>query len=280
MSQALQNLLAGLKQDNSLKAWSLIITFFGDSIAPRGGAVSASTIQSAMALCGIGSGTVRTALSRLGKDGWVEREKSGRNSFYRLSNKGTQQSIEASANIYARPMNNGNDKHTLYLVVSESGQSLPTDARAASIVLKQNVYLISSTCRELTQLNPQHYIVAEVKNHSLPYWAETALLPESLASKYSQLCERATDICNSSIRSNADAMALRTILIHEWRRLRLRPGQINQTLCHTAQHKAHQIVARLYHELSPGADQWLQQNARGPDGPLQTSDIENEERFR
>ena len=94
-----------LRTGTPLKAWSVIITFFGDSIAPRGGAVSAPTIQTVMSALGIGAGTVRTALSRLAKDGWVTRQKIGRNSFYRLSDTGQAPFSVAAAVIYAGAQN-------------------------------------------------------------------------------------------------------------------------------------------------------------------------------
>ena len=52
----------------------------------------------------ISDGVVRTAMSRLATDGWLERNKVGRNSFYRLAEKGRTTFAEATRHIYvARP---------------------------------------------------------------------------------------------------------------------------------------------------------------------------------
>jgi phenylacetic acid degradation operon negative regulatory protein len=81
--------------------WSLLVTFFGDAVAPRGGRVALSVLQDAMALLNIEAGAVRTAMSRLAGDGWVEREREGRLSFYELSPKGRYAFDEATRRIYA-----------------------------------------------------------------------------------------------------------------------------------------------------------------------------------
>jgi len=96
MSKHLQSLTAQLHESGSLKVWSLIITFFGDSIVNRGGNVSANTVHTVLDRVDIGSGAVRTAFSRLASDGWVERQKRGRRSYYQLTEKGMRPFSEAA----------------------------------------------------------------------------------------------------------------------------------------------------------------------------------------
>ena len=81
----IEDLVGRLNSTKKLRVWSVIITFFGDAIVPRGGSVSAKTVQSLLGRMGIEAGAVRTAFSRLTSDGWVVREKIGRSSFFRLS---------------------------------------------------------------------------------------------------------------------------------------------------------------------------------------------------
>ena len=103
MSTSPLKLIEELQESGALKVWSLIITFFGDAVEPRGGIVAASTLQSVMEVMGVGSGAVRTACSRLAKDGWIVRQKQGRNSFYRLSDMGHAPFRKASQQIYTAP---------------------------------------------------------------------------------------------------------------------------------------------------------------------------------
>jgi len=71
---------------------------FGDAIVPRGGSVWLGTLLEFFGAIDIDSGVVRTAMSRLAADGWLEREKVGRNSFYRLMKQG-RQTFDAPPNI-------------------------------------------------------------------------------------------------------------------------------------------------------------------------------------
>src|SRR5260221_6094337 len=82
---------------------SIVITVFGDAIVPRGGSVWLGTLLEFFEALDIDSGVVRTAMSRLAADGWLERNKIGRNSFYRLANKGRQTFAPPTPHIYHPP---------------------------------------------------------------------------------------------------------------------------------------------------------------------------------
>ncbi len=97
---ALDRLLAEFKSRRPLRAGSLIVTVFGDAIAPRGGELWLGSLMDIMALFGVDGGLVRTALSRLVAEGWLERERAGRNSFYRLSPAGAAEFSAATQRIY------------------------------------------------------------------------------------------------------------------------------------------------------------------------------------
>src|SRR5215475_11102301 len=71
-----------------VRAWSLIVTLYGDAVVPRGGSLWLGSLVDIMARLRIDAGHVRTAMSRLTSDGWLERERIGRNSYYRLSKRG------------------------------------------------------------------------------------------------------------------------------------------------------------------------------------------------
>src|ERR1700748_1959449 len=85
--QPLARIIDQLKREPS-RTGSIIITMFGDAIVPRGGSVSLSTPLEFCETLDIDASVVRTAMSRLTADGWFERSKIGRNSFYRLVQKG------------------------------------------------------------------------------------------------------------------------------------------------------------------------------------------------
>ncbi len=99
MPQPLARIIDQLKREPS-RTGSIVITVFGDAIVPRGGSVWLGTLLEFFEAIDIDSGVVRTAMSRLAADGWLEREKVGRNSFYRLVKKGRQTFDAATKHIY------------------------------------------------------------------------------------------------------------------------------------------------------------------------------------
>ena len=85
----LSRIIGQFKREPS-RTGSLIITVLGDAIVPRGGSVWLGTLLRFFAMLDIDGGVVRTAMSRLAADGWLERDKVGRNSFYRLAGSGRE----------------------------------------------------------------------------------------------------------------------------------------------------------------------------------------------
>ena len=102
MPHPLARIIDQLKREPS-RTGSIVITVFGDAIVPRGGSVWLGTLLAFFETLDIDSGVVRTAMSRLAADGWLERNKVGRNSFYRLVKKGRQTFDTATKHIYDPP---------------------------------------------------------------------------------------------------------------------------------------------------------------------------------
>ena len=115
MNTKIEPLLKHLHNQGRLRVWSLIISFFGDSILAKGGEVEASRITTLMRAMSIEPGTLRTALSRLTNDNWLERYKIGKSTIYRLSDSGLKEFGPASDLIYAAPTSNVEKKWKLVI---------------------------------------------------------------------------------------------------------------------------------------------------------------------
>ena len=89
-----------LRSQKAMRVWSLVITFFGDSVVPLGGEVWLGTVTRAMGGLAVDDQAVRAAISRLTKDGWLERKRLGRNSYYRLAENGNREFLAAAERIY------------------------------------------------------------------------------------------------------------------------------------------------------------------------------------
>src|SRR5213079_485647 len=128
MPQPLARIVEQLKREPS-RTGSIVITVFGDAIVPRGGSVWLGTLLEFFNALDIDSGVVRTAMSRLASDGWLERNKVGRNSFYRLDKKGRQTFDTATKHIYDPPLSDWTGRFELLLI----GNGEDRDASRAAL---------------------------------------------------------------------------------------------------------------------------------------------------
>ena len=86
------------------RAKSLIVTVWGDALAPHGGAVWLTGMIRLVAPFGINERLVRTGVFRLAQDGWLDGAAHGRVSRYRLTKDGARRFDEAHQRIYRRPV--------------------------------------------------------------------------------------------------------------------------------------------------------------------------------
>lgn len=92
-----------LLRERPLRANSLIITVYGDSIAPHGGSVWLGSFIRLVAPLGLNDRLVRTSVFRLSRDLWLESEHIGRRSYYGLTATGRRRFEHAHRRIYFQP---------------------------------------------------------------------------------------------------------------------------------------------------------------------------------
>ena len=85
------------------KAKSLVVTVWGDAIAPHGGGVWLSGLIRLLAPLGLNERLVRTSVYRLTREGWLTARQDGRRSHYRLTAQGLTRFEHAYRRIYAPP---------------------------------------------------------------------------------------------------------------------------------------------------------------------------------
>ncbi len=85
------------------RAKSLIVTVWGDALAPHGGKVWLAGLIRLMAPFGINERSVRTSVFRLAQDDWLDATAFGRMSRYELTREGRRRFDDAHRRIYARP---------------------------------------------------------------------------------------------------------------------------------------------------------------------------------
>ena len=109
-------LLARFRRQRPLRGGSLIVTLFGDAILPRGGAIALGSLIELAAPFGLNERLVRTASARLAQEGWLEARRDGKLSEYRLSKSGRARFAEATKRIYSEPDTAWSGRWTLIVV--------------------------------------------------------------------------------------------------------------------------------------------------------------------
>lgn len=242
-------IIAALAAAGPLRVWSVIVTIFGDSVLPRGGVAGAAALGAIAARLGIRPSALRVALHRLVRDGWALRAREGRGSLYRLSPEALARSAEARRRIYAPgPALTGPWR----LAAAPAGLRERPEGFA---LLAPGLWLGGAG-----QPVPEGALALDGAVTALPDWARAALGPPELAADYARLAaalEEAAAMPGEP--APLDALALRTLVIHQWRRLLLRHADLPAGFFPDGwQGEACRArVLALHARLSPAAEHWL-----------------------
>jgi phenylacetic acid degradation operon negative regulatory protein len=112
----LARLLRRFRAQRPLRAGSLLVTVFGDALAPRGGAVTLGSLIRLAAPFSITERLVRTSVARLAHEGWLRAHREGRQSEYRLTGSGAERFAAATQRIYSRGPEGWDGSWTLLLL--------------------------------------------------------------------------------------------------------------------------------------------------------------------
>src|SRR6202046_1758633 len=127
MAHPLARIIGQLTREPS-RTGTLDITRFGDAIVPRGGAVWLVTLLAFFDTIDIDSGVVAPGIAGLAASGCLERNKVGRNSFYRLVKKGRQTFDTATKHIYDTQVSDWTGRFELLLIGSSEDRDASRDA--------------------------------------------------------------------------------------------------------------------------------------------------------
>jgi phenylacetic acid degradation operon negative regulatory protein len=286
MPQPLARIVDQLKREPS-RTGSIVITVFGDAIVPRGGSIWLGTLLEFFKTIDIDSSVVRTAMSRLAADGWFEREKVGRNSFYRLVKQGRQTFDIATKHIYGAPVSDWTGRFELLLIgngsdrdaarealknagfgsplpgvwVAPSGVPIPDEA-AGAIRLEVSAEDDSGR-RLLSESWPLHRTADAYQKFMKTFEPLRGWIDRR---------ERLSDV---------DAFAARILLIHHYRRVVLRDPLLPTELLPAdwPGRAARKLCGEIYRGLLPASEQWLDRHASNENGPLPAAGEELARRF-
>lgn len=281
-SSVLAPILSHLKTEPS-RTWSVIITIYGDAVVPRGGALWLGSLLEICAALEIGGNVVRTAASRLAADGWLERRRVGRNSYYRLAEKGRATFAAATAHIYGPHPSEWDGR--FHIALASEAQDRAALEAAGYAPLAPGVLIAVAPAPEQASsdvINLQASTDAESAHRlAARVWAELRI-----AAGYRRFIaafeEMRTALDEGAALSDLEALVARVLLIHEYRRIVLHDPMLPNALLPPdwPGHAARSLCAALYRDLLPGSERWLDRNALNENGPLPPPEPRFWERFR
>ena len=287
MPQPLDRIIEELKREPS-RTGSIVITVFGDAIVPRGGSVWLGTLLEFFKALDIDGGVVRTAVSRLASDGWLERNRVGRNSFYRLAATGRHTFDIATRHIYDPPPQDWTGRFELLLIGNADDRDASREAlRSAGFGSPlPGVWVAPSGVPIPDEASRAIRLEVSAEDDSGRRLLVDSWPLENIADAYLKFMKTFEPLRSWITRraplANGDAFTARILLIHHYRRVVLRdpllplallpkdwPGRAARALC-----------GEIYRAILPASEQWLDRNGSNEDGPLPKAGSELGNRFR
>ena len=289
-------LVARFRRQRPLRAGSLIVTIFGDSIMPRGGTIALGSLIRLAEPFGVSERLVRTATARLAQDGWVEARRVGKHSEYRLTQGGRERFTEATHRIYGEPNSNWSGRWTLIVLpgmpaaqrlklrkalawhgFGELGAGVFAHPEAPGPGLEWQIRDAGLPARALV-------FQADLDSRETPTMlVELGWDLEDLAKRYQRFVSRfeRVESALSTAPDHETGFILRTLLIHEYRRLHLRDPLLPVRLLPDGWPgiRAAQLCRAIYSRVFAASESHLSAQAAHLDGALGPADQSVLQRF-
>ena len=274
-----------------LRARSLIATMFGDSIAPHGGTAWLGGLIALAAPFGINERSVRTTVFRLTAEGWLVGGQVGRRSHYSLTESGRRRFEAAFRRIYAADLPAWQGEWCLVV----EGPNLRRDRRnaletelgwlgfgrfAPGLLVHPGIddATVSAALQGLGVM--QEVLTMRAAAGTVPFAEPLPALVrqawdlDRLEADYGAFLARFRPVL-AALQGRADAdpersFVVRTLLIHEYRRVMLRDPQLPAALLPSGWPgaAARMLTRNLYALTQQAAETHLRATLDTPDGPL------------
>jgi phenylacetic acid degradation operon negative regulatory protein len=261
---------------------SLIITLYGDAIAPRGGSLALASLLAIMAALGIGEGVVRTAVSRLAAEGWLERRRIGRSGFYRLAAKGAETFAAATRRIYGAPPRREDPRLDVVVLGPASAREAARAALEAAGFggLAPGVF-VAPAGTAVPPLTGALRLTAEPAPGDAAALAALAWPLAGVADRYRHFLAVWAGAGPAPAPEPLTALVARVLLIHDYRRAVLRDPLLPAALLPSdwPQPAARALCARIWRRLLEPSEAWLDAHAIAEGGALPAPDAALAARF-
>lgn len=286
----LESLVKEFKKKRPLRAGSLIITVYGDAIAPRGGTVWLGSLMKLLEPMGISQRLIRTSVYRLVQETWLQTERIGRCSYYSLTGPGLRRFQQAFQHVYSI----GNEEWSGSWCLVFLSQLNPEMKQKVREELK---WLSFGSMAPGVMEHPRY-----TRHELIPMLQEWGALDDTIVMQTQPLEQKSPRALRLQVREswNLDELAYRyrhfleqfrplwrelqsndnltpqecllarILLIHEYRKILLRDPQLPDELLpgDWEGRSAKQLCRNLYRKIYARAEQWLDENLENASGPL------------
>jgi phenylacetic acid degradation operon negative regulatory protein len=288
--KCIDDLLTGFASRTPVRAGSLIISLFGDSISQHGNSVWLGSLIEAMAPFGINARQIRTAVFRLVQEDWLVSRQSGRRSFYSFTDFGNRHYEKAARRIYASQREDWDGEWTVVIpafVANEKRDELRKElvwlgygAIAPGVLAHPSGarQFLDETLLELGVTDKVVVLQAKTEEVAsracLKQLTHTSWKLDGIETRYEQFLEKFRPIFNIIRKakniSNEDCFLVRTLLIHEYRRILLSDADLPAELLpvNWPGKTAFDLTANLYKTVQEGAMSYIKSNMETVDGHL------------
>jgi phenylacetic acid degradation operon negative regulatory protein len=296
MPNPVASLLRHFHRQRPIRGGSLLITIFGDSIAPRGGAVTLGSLISLAHPFGLTERLVRTSVARLAVDGWLVARRDGRRSEYRITPTGRDRFAAATRRIYGAIPDSWSGQWTLLVLPPPNGsrrQDIRDDLRWLGFgQISPGAFAHPNWSVEEARAGLKNVEGAAegvlLKSSSESSEADRRLVAAGwdlgdLTRRYQRFVEiftRATNAIGADATDEA-AFIIRTLLIHEYRKIHLQDPLLPPALLPAdwVGAAAYDLSRRLYSAVFHAAERYLSNTATTTAEPLPTADSSAHARF-
>jgi phenylacetic acid degradation operon negative regulatory protein len=278
LERASAQVLNRVRRARPLRAGSLIVTILGDAIVPRGGSVSLASLIRLAAPFGLSERLVRTSVGRLAREGWLQAVRHGRLSYYALTAPGRARFAVATRRIYAGSPVAWDGRWTLVLAP-------PGDPDLREELLWQGYGAIASGVLA-RPAPPENGAARSLKRRGAVVFSaatgagfDRALIRaswdlRSLARRYRRFVALFAPV-RRALRHGGPiepeiAFLVRTLLVHEYRKIHLRDPLLPQSLLPRPWigNAAYDLCGTLYSAVFPAAEAYLNTHAARRGGAL------------
>jgi len=289
-SAALARFLRRELESDPPRASSLIVTVWGDAIAPVRDDVWLSTLFQLLAPFGVNERAVRTGLFRLARSGWFEAEAVGRRSRYRLTASAIEGFEQAFHRVYDRPFAPWDGTWQGVIVAIDAiGPAVRKRVRdelswagfarfGASVFLRparrdaslERIAEALQVGKAMTAFEAHDRLegtLATLRSRTMEAWSL-----ESLASDYQQFIARFGGVAVADASLDPDpeqAFVLRTLMMHAYRRVRLRDPQLPRDVLprEWPAARAYMLARKLHRMTRTGATAFASAIVAGAEEP-------------